>query len=147
MSLRMLEDPAVILCVDDFYQCGNMKQLIMDKINLADKLARFSECWSPRIVGELNGQHVKVVKIKGEFLWHEHEKEDELFLVITGKMIIHLRDRAIELSEGEFFIVPKGIEHKPAAEEEAHILIFEPASTVNTGTIRNERTVDRPERI
>lgn len=119
----------------------------MEKINLAKKLARFSECWSPRIVGELNGQHVKIAKLKGEFIWHHHEEEDELFLVIKGKMIIHLRDRTVELSEGEFFIVPRGIEHKPAAEEETHILVFEPTSTLNTGNIRNERTVDRLEKI
>ena len=119
----------------------------MEKINLAKKLARFSECWSPRIVGELNGQHVKIAKLKGEFIWHHHEEEDELFLVIKGKMIIHLRDRTVELSEGEFFIVPRGIEHKPAAEEETHILVFEPTSTLNTGNIRNERTVDRLEEI
>lgn len=119
----------------------------MEKINLAKKLARFSECWSPRIVGELNGQHVKIAKLKGEFIWHHHEEEDEFFLVIKGKMIIHLRDRTVELSEGEFFVVPRGIEHKPAAEDEAHILLFEPISTLNTGNIRSERTVDRPKRI
>lgn len=98
-------------------------------------------------MGELNGQHVKIAKLKGEFIWHHHEEEDELFLVIKGKMIIHLRDRTVELSEGEFFIVPRGIEHKPAAEEETHILVFEPTSTLNTGNIRNERTVDRLEKI
>ena len=98
-------------------------------------------------MGELNGQHVKIAKLKGEFIWHHHEEEDEFFLVIKGKMIIHLRDRTVELSEGEFFVVPRGIEHKPAAEDEAHILLFEPISTLNTGNIRSERTVDRPKRI
>ena len=119
----------------------------MEKVNLAQKLSLFSEHWSPRIVGELNGQHVKLVKVEGEFVWHRHDREDELFLVLAGHLAIHLRDRVVELAEGEFFIVPRGVEHKPVAEEEAHVLLLEPISTVNTGDVRSERTVERPERI
>lgn len=114
----------------------------MDKVNLAAKLAAFSEHWQPRIVGELNGQHVKLVKLQGEFVWHHHESEDELFLVLKGAMTIELRDRDVHLGEGEFFIVPRGVEHRPVAAEEAHVLLFEPASTLNTGNVRNERTYE-----
>jgi len=112
----------------------------MEKVNLAEKLAGFSEQWQPRIVGELNGQHVKVVKLQGEFVWHHHEAEDELFLVLKGAMTIQLRDRDVHLREGEFFIVPHGVEHRPVAAEEAHILLFEPAGTLNTGNVHSERT-------
>jgi mannose-6-phosphate isomerase-like protein (cupin superfamily) len=116
-----------------------------EKVNLSDKLRLFSETWSPRIVGELNGQHVKVVKVEGEFIWHHHAEEDELFLVLSGQLSIHLRNRVVDLEEGEFFIVPRGVEHKPVAAAEAHVLVFEPASTLNTGNIRDARTVDAPE--
>ena len=119
----------------------------MKKVNLSEKFGLFSDLWSPKIVGELNGQHVKLAKLKGEFVWHHHENEDELFLVLRGALAIHLRDRVVNLSEGEFFIVPKGVEHKPVAEDEAHILLLEPVSTLNTGNVRNERTVDSPERL
>ena len=119
----------------------------IDKVNLAEKLRRFTEHWSPRIVGELNGQHVKLVKLQGDFVWHHHEKEDELFLVLHGHLSIHLRDRTVELDEGEFFIVPRGVEHKPAAAAEAHVLLLEPTSTLNTGSVRDERTVEVPERL
>ncbi len=119
----------------------------IDKVNLAEKLQRFTEHWSPRIVGELNGQHVKLVKLQGDFVWHHHEKEDELFLVLHGHVSIHLRDRTVELDEGEFFIVPRGVEHKPAAAAEAHVLLLEPTSTLNTGSVRDERTVEVPERL
>ena len=115
-----------------------------DKVNLSDKLRQFSETWSPRIVGELNGQHVKLVKVEGEFVWHHHADEDELFLVLKGQLSIHLRERTVVLEEGEFYIVPRGVEHKPEAQTEAHVLVFEPASTLNTGNIRNARTVDSP---
>lgn len=114
----------------------------MEKVNLAEKLGSFAEQWQPRIVGELNGQHVKVVKLQGEFVWHHHENEDELFLVLKGSMTIQLRERDILLREGEFFIVPRGIEHRPVADGEAHVLLFEPASTLNTGNLRNERTYE-----
>jgi|ERR1051326_8543922 mannose-6-phosphate isomerase-like protein (cupin superfamily) len=119
----------------------------MDKVNLADKLVLFDDYWSPKIVGELNGQLVKLVKLQGEFVWHKHDQEDELFLVIKGRLKIRLRDRDIELQQGEFFIVPCGVEHQPVAEQEVHVLLFEPASTLNTGNIRNEKTVEQLERI
>ncbi|MFN8548258.1 MAG: cupin domain-containing protein [Candidatus Eisenbacteria bacterium] len=119
----------------------------MEKVNLAEKLSRFQEHWSPKVVGELNGQQVKVVKVQGEFVWHHHEEEDELFLVLQGELEIHLEDRVVTLRPGEFFIVPRGVEHKPVAHEEAHLLLLEPASTLNTGNVRNERTVQAPERI
>lgn len=117
----------------------------MEKVNLAEKLAAFSEQWQPRIVGALNGQHVKVVKLKGEFVWHRHESEDEMFLVLKGRLRIEFRDREVELQEGEFTIVPRGVEHRPVADEEAHVLLFEPASTLNTGNVVNERTYEATE--
>ena len=115
----------------------------MEKVNLSDKLSRFTDHWRPKIVGELNGQQVKLAKLQGEFVWHAHENEDELFLVIEGRLVIQLRDRDIVLDPGEFVIIPRGIEHKPVADEEVHVLLFEPASTLNTGTLRNERTVEQ----
>ena len=117
------------------------------KVNLDEKLRQFSERWSPRIVGELNGQHVKLAKLEGEFVWHRHEREDELFLVLRGHLTIQLRDRTVELDAGELFIVPRGVEHRPVADVETHVLLLEPASTLNTGDVRNERTVDAPERL
>lgn len=119
----------------------------MEKVNLSEKLALFSEHWSPRIVGELNGQHVKLVKFQGPFTWHHHESEDELFLVVKGRFRMELRDGSVDLEEGEFFIVPRGVEHRPVADEEVHVLLFEPASTLNTGNVENERTVKEPQRI
>ena len=116
----------------------------MEKVNLAKKLSLFDEYWSPKIVGALNGQVVKIVKVKGEFLWHHHETEDEFFMVVKGRMVIKLRDEDVPLEAGEFFIVPRGVEHKPVAEEEAHILLFEPKSTLNTGNVRSESTVEEP---
>jgi GrpB-like predicted nucleotidyltransferase (UPF0157 family)/mannose-6-phosphate isomerase-like protein (cupin superfamily) len=118
-----------------------------DKVNFRDKLALFSELWSPKVVGELNGQHVKLVKLLGEFIWHKHDQEDELFLVVKGRFRMEFRDRHVLLGEGELLIVPKGVEHRPVAYEEAHVLLFEPATTLNTGNIRDERTVDVPDRI
>ncbi len=119
----------------------------MEKVNLARKLATFEEHWSPKIVGDLNGQHVKLAKLQGEFVWHHHEHEDELFLVLDGRLVIELRDGQVVLEPGEFFIVPRGVEHKPSAAEETHILLFEPKSTLNTGNVRDARTVEEPERI
>lgn len=119
----------------------------MNKVNLREKLASFSDHWQPRIVGELNGQHVKLVKFAGPFVWHRHENEDELFLVVHGRFRMELRDRAIDLEEGDFLIVPRGVEHRPVAEEEVHVLLFEPATTLNTGNVENERTVREPQRI
>lgn len=112
----------------------------MEKVNIKDKLDQFQDHWNPRIAGELNGQHVKLAKLKGEFIWHHHEHEDELFLVIKGSLKMEYRDRTEIINEGEFIIVPKGVEHKPVAEEEVHVMLFEPASTLNTGNIENERT-------
>ncbi len=119
----------------------------MEKINLAQKFSQFSEYWTPKIIGELNGQHVKVVKLKGEFVSHHHDNEDELFLVLKGKLAIEFNDRTIEANEGELIIIPKGTEHRPVAREEAHVLLFEPASTLNTGNLNNEVTVESPDRI
>lgn len=112
----------------------------MHKINITEKLALFSEHWSPKIVGELNGQHVKLVKFKGEFVWHKHDAEDEMFLVIKGSFRMEYRDKTIVLNEGEFLIVPKGVEHRPVADEEVSIMLFEPASTLNTGDAESELT-------
>jgi mannose-6-phosphate isomerase-like protein (cupin superfamily) len=118
-----------------------------DKIDLREKLALFHSHWDPKIVGELNGQHVKLVKLQGEFVWHHHEQEDELFLVLRGAFEMQFRDRTVELREGELIIVPRGVEHRPVAREEAHVLLFEPASTRNTGNRVTDRTVAEPERI
>lgn len=119
----------------------------MEKINLRDKFALFSERWKPQIVGELNGQQVKLVKLIGPFVWHHHEAEDELFLVVKGRFRMEFRERQVWLEEGEFLIVPRGEEHRPVAEEEAHVLLFEPVTTLNTGNVRNERTVEVLNRI
>lgn len=119
----------------------------VEKVNVKDKLALFDGQWKPKIVGELNGQHVKLVKILGEFVWHHHEQEDELFLVVEGRFRMEFRDRNVWIEEGEFIIVPRGVEHRPVAEEEAHVLLFEPASTLNTGNVRGELTVAELDRI
>lgn len=112
----------------------------MEKVNLAEKFSRFSDHWNPRIAGELNGQQVKLVKFQGEFVWHTHDHEDELFLVVKGGFVMELRDRNIELHEGEFLIIPRGVEHRPVAKEEVQVLLFEPASTLNTGDVKTELT-------
>ncbi len=115
----------------------------MDKINLADKLEQFNETWTPKIVGELNGQYVKVVKFEGEYVWHHHDHEDELFLVLEGRVDIQLRDGVVELSEGELLVVPRGVEHKPMVPHgQAHVLLFEPASTRNTGNVDHDYTIE-----
>lgn len=119
----------------------------MDKVNLDEKLRLFSDHWSPKIVGELNDSYVKLVKLKGEFVWHHHETEDELFLVVRGRLLIKLRDRDIHLEEGEFVIIPRGVEHLPVADEEAHVLLLEPRTTLNTGNVEDERTVSNLDRI
>ena len=118
-----------------------------DKIDLSAKLALFTEHWSPKIVAELNGQQVKVVKFRGEFTWHHHEQEDELFLVLRGKLRMQFLDREVALGPGELIVVPRGMEHRLCADEEVHVLLFEPASTLNTGNVVDERTVQRPERL
>jgi len=114
----------------------------MEKINLKDKLDLFDDLWSPKIIGELNGQYVKVVKFQGEYVWHKHENEDELFLVIEGEMDLHLRDRTVNLKPGEFSIAARGVEHKPEANEICSVLLFEPATTRNTGDIDHEYTIE-----
>ncbi|GAC1336664.1 MAG: cupin domain-containing protein [Isosphaeraceae bacterium] len=119
----------------------------MDKVNLREKFALFNDNWSPKVVGELNGQHVKLVKFDGEFVFHKHDREDELFLVVKGRFRMEFRDRQVWLEEGEFLIVPRGVEHRPVAEEEVHVLLFEPSGTLNTGDARDDRTVDVLERI
>ena len=114
----------------------------MKKINLEDKLSKFNDHWSPRIIAELNGQYVKLAKFKGEMVWHTHEEEDEYFQVIKGCITIHLRNQSIELEEGECFVVPKGVEHKPEANtKEAHVLVFEPKETAHTGSTKSDMTV------
>ena len=119
----------------------------MEKINIENKLSLFFDHWNPRIVGELNGQHVKLAKFQGEFIWHKHDLEDELFYVLKGSFDMHFRDKIITLHENEFLIVPRGVEHKPVAEYEVSIMLFEPASTLNTGDIINERTKEKLEKI
>ena len=119
----------------------------MEKVTLASKFAMFSEHWSPMIVGELNGQHVKIVKFAGEFVWHHHDDEDEMFLVHRGRFRMELRDREIELQAGDFLIVPRGVEHRPVADQEVEVILFEPAGTLNTGNIQSDRTVAKPARI
>lgn len=112
----------------------------MEKVNIQEKLSLFSDHWNPRIVGALNEQHVKLAKFQGEFIWHSHEHEDELFLVIQGEFTLEFRDRNVLLREGEFFIVPKGVEHRPVARNEVSVLLFEPATTLNTGEHQNHLT-------
>jgi len=115
----------------------------MEKVNLSEKFSLFEEYWTPKIAGELNGQYVKLAKTKGEFVWHKHDDEDEFFLVVHGRITIKLRDKDIQLDPGEFFIVPRGIEHKPVSEQEAHILVFEPKRTKHTGNVESEITVKK----
>jgi mannose-6-phosphate isomerase-like protein (cupin superfamily) len=119
----------------------------VEKVNLAQKFSLFSEHWQPKVVGELNGQQVKLARLLGPFEWHHHEAEDELFLVVKGRLRMELRDRTVELEPGEFLIVPRGVEHRPVAEQEVEVLLFEPASTLNTGNVRSERTVERLDRL
>ena len=120
---------------------------MMKKVNLKESFKSFDDYWSPKIAGQINDSLVKLVKFKGEFVWHHHEAEDEMFLVVKGRMLMRFRDRDIPLEEGEMIVVPRGIEHMPVAEEEVHVLLFEPASTLNTGNVRNERTIAQPEHL
>jgi mannose-6-phosphate isomerase-like protein (cupin superfamily) len=119
----------------------------MDKVNLGERLARIDRHWTPKIVAELNGQHVKLVKFAGEFVWHHHDHEDELFLVVEGRFRMDFRDREVWLEAGELIVVPRGVEHRPYAAEEVSVLLFEPAGTLNTGNVRSELTVPDPERL
>ncbi len=119
----------------------------MSKVNLAQKFAQFSDFWSPKIVGELNGQQVKLVRFQGPFVWHHHDEEDELFYVVSGRFRMEFRDRAEWIEAGEFIIVPRGVEHRPVAEAEVQVMLFEPRTTLNTGNVRNERTLERLDSI
>jgi mannose-6-phosphate isomerase-like protein (cupin superfamily) len=123
------------------------KQGSIEKVNIAHKFTMFNEYWIPYIVGELNESYVKVDKLKGQFVWHKHDAEDELFLVTKGKLVIKLRDKNISLDEGEFVIIPKGVEHMPVADNEAHVVLIEPKSTLNTGDVKNEKTIAQLKRI
>jgi mannose-6-phosphate isomerase-like protein (cupin superfamily) len=119
----------------------------MEKISIAEKLSLFNDHWNPRIVAELNGQQVKLVKFKGEFVWHHHEHEDELFFVLKGRFTMEFRDRTVEIGENELIVVPKGVEHRPVATDEVSVLLFEPAATLNTGNTTGELTRENPERL
>lgn len=119
----------------------------MEKVNLEEKFRLFDDAWSPKIVGELNDLHVKLVKLRGEFIWHHHDNEDELFLVVSGSLRMRFRDKDVTVNPGEFIIVPRGVEHMPVADRECRILLLEPKTTLNTGNVRNERTVAELERI
>ncbi len=120
---------------------------MIDKVNLAQKLSLFDEPWSPKIVAELNDAHVKVVKLDGEFVWHHHDDEDELFLVVAGRLRMEFRDGDVVLEPGELIVVPKGVDHRPVAEGETHVVLIEPKTTLNTGNVRDERTVEQLERV
>jgi mannose-6-phosphate isomerase-like protein (cupin superfamily) len=119
----------------------------IEKVNIREKLDHINDYWNPRIAGELNGQHVKLVKLKGEFVWHKHDDEDEMFLIISGDFVMELREETIHAEPGEFIIIPKGVEHRPVANGEVHLMLFEPASTLNTGNVKNELTREKPEHI
>lgn len=119
----------------------------MDKINLRQKFSLFNDRWPPKIIAELNGQYVKLAKVKGEFVWHDHKNEDELFFVVKGNLTIKLREKYVRLEEGEIFVVPKGVEHKPVTSEEAHVVVFEPKETAHTGDIKSELTVEKQDWI
>ncbi len=124
-----------------------MEKINMEKINLAEKLQLFNEYWSPKIIGEINDSYVKVAKFKGEFTWHVHDNEDEMFYVVKGILTVKFKDKDIHLHEGEFIIIPKGTEHMPVAHEEVHVLLIEPKSTLNTGNVINDKTIEKLERI
>jgi mannose-6-phosphate isomerase-like protein (cupin superfamily) len=119
----------------------------VEKVNLAQKFSLFHDYWSPKIVGDLNDSHVKLVKLQGEFVWHHHDHEDELFLIVKGRLLIKFRDRDLWLDEGELVIIPKGVEHMPVAPDEVHVILIEPKGTLNTGNVQGEKTVATPERI
>ena len=133
------------LLLNNYFQNQNSDS--MQKVNLSEKFSLFQDYWNPRIAGELNGQQVKLVKFKGEFVWHKHDLEDELFFVVAGQFRMEFRDKTVELKEGEFLIVPKGVEHRPVAEEEVSVMLFEPATTLNTGDQKGTLTKDSLEKI
>lgn len=120
---------------------------MLEKVTLSEKFAQFQDHWAPKIVGQVNDSHVKLVKVKGEFVWHHHDDEDEMFLVVNGRLLMKLRDGDVWLDEGELIIIPRGVEHMPVAPEETEILLFEPSTTVNTGNVESERTVKKPDHL
>lgn len=120
---------------------------MLEKVNISEKFGLFDEHWSPKIAGEVGDSYVKLVKFQGDFVWHRHEAEDEMFLVVKGRITVKLRDGDVELGEGEFVVIPRGVEHMPVAEEEAHVLLFEPKTVLNTGDVQNERTLPELQRI
>ena len=120
---------------------------MVEKVNLSEKFALFTEHWNPKIAGEVNDSYVKLVKLRGDFVWHKHDEEDEMFFVVKGEIVIKLRDGDVRLGEGEFVVIPRGVEHKPVAEEEAHVLLFEPKTVINTGDVTNELTRPELERV
>lgn len=124
-----------------------MSSQLPQRINLSEKLAKFTDHWNPRIVAELNGQHVRLAKVKGDFPWHQHPDEDEFFMVLSGELTLRFRGGDVTLQPGECLVVPRGVEHQPAAEEETHLMLFEPAGTVNTGDTESDKTVTKMERI
>jgi mannose-6-phosphate isomerase-like protein (cupin superfamily) len=126
---------------------GRLIVVRMDKVNIAEKFSHIKEYWKPYIAAELNGQHLKLDKLKGEFVFHHHEHEDEMFLVVMGRFRMEFRDHHEWIEEGEFIVVPRGVEHKPVADEECWLLLFEPAGTLNTGNVVNERTIKELERV
>ena len=119
----------------------------MDKINVYQKLSLFNEYWSPKVLGEVNDAYIKIAKLNGEFLWHTHENEDEMFYVLKGTLAVRFRDKEVVLNENEFVIIPKGVEHMPFAKEEVHVMLIEPKTTLNTGDVKNERTVEKLDRL
>lgn len=133
------------LLLNNYFQNQNSDS--MQKVNLSEKFSLFQDYWNPKIAGELNGQQVKLVKFQGEFVWHKHDHEDELFFVVSGSFRMELRDKVIDLHEGEFLIVPKGVEHRPVAEEEVSVMLFEPASTLNTGETKGDLTKETLDKI
>ncbi len=133
------------LLLNNYFQNQNSDP--MQKVNLSEKFSLFQDYWNPRIAGELNGQQVKLVKFKGEFVWHKHDHEDELFFVVSGSFRMELREKVIDLHEGEFLVVPKGVEHRPVAEEEVSVMLFEPATTLNTGDAKGDLTKETLDKI
>src|SRR5690349_14156345 len=143
----MLQKASFAVAIPLLYAAGRVAAVWIGFASMSEKFAHFAEQWKPKIVGELNGQLVKLVKFQWPFVWHHHDHEDELFLVVKGRFRMELRDRTIGLEEGDFLIVPRGVEHRPVADEEAHVLLFEPASTLNTGNVRDERTLEQLDRL
>lgn len=151
-TLKEVNKPGILLGLLHYWarnrlRKGNLENVVQDKVSVREKFEVFHDHWNPRVVAELNGQHVKVAKFLGEFDWHSHANEDELFWVQRGELEIHLRERIVTLGTGEFFVVPRGVEHKPVAKQECQVVLFEPAATINTGDQVTERTRTELDRI